>query len=814
MHQLFIRFFLGTLFFFMILSSKSQIINNGIIKGSIINEQNKPVPHITILLKPGKDSTGYKTQISDDAGAFSFNTLQTGTYSIEITSVNFEKISLANIKITKDTSIVNAGVILLKIQQHILTDVTVKNQRPFIERKIDKTVVNIENSIINAGTTALEMMRKLPGVQITETGQITLNGKSAVNVFIDGKATLLSQEDLTNLLRSTPSENIQKVEIMTNPSAKYDAAGSGGIINIVKKKNKKEGLSGSVNGNYTQSNYGSYNSGFTLGFKNKKYNLFFTNAYVYDKTLFNRDVTNEIFNPDSSLKAEQSSNTNTVSTDKAYTPSLGIDLYLSKKTTLSLSGSFKTASSNNTINAWMDNFDNNKTKISTGTFLGSNNDKLVNYATGIHLDQQLDTSGKNLIIDLDYVDYKNTPTQAITSTLYDTTGNFTSRSNTLLNGNRRLNIYVAKADYSQPIMKNARLEIGWKSSFVKSDNNYIFYNKVGGQNLIDSSQSDHSVNKENINAAYLNINAEYKKWTLQTGLRAEHTWSEGEQLFSGLSVKQNYVRLFPSVFLDYKINDRHGLNIKIGKRTDRAAYGEMIPFRRALSPTLYFMGNPNLRPQFSYHGEIMYAYQNALFITFGYDIYHDYIRTIPFLDSNLTTVTRVPSNIQGAHSWNIDISYSKQLTTWWTTNNSLSFYQKAFKGALNGFSLNNKGMVSVYLNSENSFTITNKLSAECSFEYSTKRQLINSTYGGYNVLSFGVKQQVFKNKGAFVLNLNNVLQGEDRSVTDKYNDLNQYSYWRFYSRSISLTFTYRFGTGKAIKSAAGSGASEEQKRSN
>ncbi|HEY2583138.1 MAG TPA: outer membrane beta-barrel family protein, partial [Mucilaginibacter sp.] len=410
-----------------------------------------------------------------------------------------------------------------------------------------------------------------------------------------------------------------------------------------------------------------------------------------------------------------------------------------------------------------------------------------------------------------YSDYRNTAAQNNLTKLYDAQDNFISQTNTLLQQHRRLNIYEAKVDYTQPLKNNGHLDAGWKSSYVKSDNKNIYYDQTGGMDVIDSTQSDYSLNTENINAAYININKSYAKLKVQGGLRAEQTVTKGTQLFTGQSIEQNYLQLFPSLFFDYKADDQNGFNLKLGRRIDRAAYSEMIPFRRAQTPTLFFQGNPNLMPQLSWHGEFTWSYQSAFFVTFNYDIYHNYIRTLPFLDANKVTITRRPINVQGAHSWEADFTYSKKIVNWWSTDNTLSVYQNAFNGTANGFSLDNSGIPSVYLTTTNNFVLGKKTSAECDFEYNSKRQFVTSRFGAYSILSFGLKQLIWDDRGSITVNAHNVLQSEGHNAIDRNAGLYQYSEWHFYTRSISVSFTYRFGNGKVTKAHA-PGASEEQGR--
>jgi hypothetical protein len=240
----------------------------------------------------------------------------------------------------------------------------------------------------------------------------------------------------------------------------------------------------------------------------------------------------------------------------------------------------------------------------------------------------------------------------------------------------------------------------------------------------------------------------------------------------------------------------------------------MIPLRHSLSPTLYFQGNPNLRPQLSINNEITYSWHNELFITLGYDFYRDFMRTLPYLDSNKVTMTRIPTNIKNSHYVEFDVTWSKKVNTWWQADNTLALYQQAFSGQVQGYGVNNKGILSLELAFNNTFTLTKKLSAECSFLYDSKRQFVNSNYGAYSVLSFGFKQQVFGSKGTLALNINNILQSEDHNAIDNYQYLYMYQYYYYHSRYASLSFNYRFGRGKVAKAHTANGADDEKSRAN
>jgi len=254
------------------------------------------------------------------------------------------------------------------------------------------------------------------------------------------------------------------------------------------------------------------------------------------------------------------------------------------------------------------------------------------------------------------------------------------------------------------------------------------------------------------------------------------------------------------------------LNFQFGRRVDRPDYHELVPFRRPLSPTIYFEGNPNLKPDLNWHTELTWSWQNTFFITAAYDIDRNYLRTLYYLDSNKTTITRMPTNVQGAHSWNVDVSYNKELAKWFTTNTTVTVYQNLFNGSADGFSLDDPGFATIDLVTNNSFRFTDKLSAEADFEYESKRQFVGSIFGAYSILSFALKQKLFNDQGSITINANNVLNTESRGATDHYLNLNQYGYSYFYSRAVIVTFTYRFGSGKLTKTQSRSGSEEEQHR--
>jgi len=796
---------------FLALFYAAALYGQGAIKGRVTDEKKLPLPSVIIRLKKLPDTILYKAASTDLAGNFTFNNLPRGNYTLETDLMGYLSVIKPGLTINPTDTVLDVGLLQLNPSSKMLSEVAITARTPLIEKQIDKTVVNVDQNIANTGTNALELLKKLPGVQVTPDGQVMLNGKSGVNVTMDGKTTYLSADDLANLLTNTPSSDIQKIEIMTNPSAKYDAEGTGGIINIVRKRSNKSGLNGSLTSSFGQGHFSRYNNSLVLNFKTAQYNLYLNNSYGYSKGFSVNNVTSDIMNG-GALSAEQVSTNTGVTINKAYNSSAGLDLYLSKKNTLTLTGSISDRGYNNNLTSVMTIADSNRNKTGSENFSALNADKPLNFTTGVQLLHKLDTTGRAWSADVDYSDYRYRPGQYNTTVNYDPQGSFLNQDNVFIDESRKLHIFGARVDYVQPLPGNGKLETGLKSSYVKTFNNSTYYNQSGGQNVIDSALSDYNITSENINAAYINFNRQYQKLMVQAGLRAEQTVMKGQQLFTNVSVDQNYFELFPTLFLNYKLNDQNTLNFQFGRRVDRPDYHELVPFRRPLSPTIYFEGNPNLKPDLNWHSELTWSWQHAFFITAAYDIDRNYLRTLYYLDSNKTTITRRPTNVQGAHSWNVDVSYNKELAKWFTTNTSVTIYQNLFNGSADGFSLDDPGFATIDLVTNNSFRCSDKLSVEADFEYESKRRFVGSIFGAYSILSLALKQKLFHDQGSITINANNVLNTESRNATDHYLNLNQYGYSHFYSRAVMVTFSYRFGSDKLTKTQSKSGSEEEQHR--
>jgi hypothetical protein len=780
------------------------------ISGTVKDEINNAVPYANVVLKTPADSGIYKGEITNENGEFVFQNVKPGDYFLEVIFTGFNTHTRPGISVREENQQLNLGEIKLTSQSKQLNAVTVVGEKPFIEKQADKTVVNIENSIIQNGSSIIEVFEKLPGVIVDQDGNIKIRGKQGVIVVIDGKQTALSGQDLVNMLKGMSASNIQKIEIITNPSAKWDASGNSGILNIIMKKNKLDGYNGNVSLNYGQGRYPKYITSFTFNYKKDKLSLYFNYGYAYRKSFNNLTLTRRFFE-NNVLNTTFVTDNYIVFPFKTHTPRFGADYSLSDKTTVSFLASgvnneFTPSTTNHT-----DILGPGNERTSSFDFSQRSLNNFNNYDLNAQINHRFDTSGQSLVINLDHAKYWNTADQRL-STLYSDYQN--SASNMIyLNGKQDglLNLYSFKADYSRPLGSSMTLETGVKSSRVESDRDMRFYNVQNTEELFDTARSSHFLYNENINAAYISLNKKFGRLTVQTGLRAEQTIAEGLQKLNNQSFDRNYFQLFPTVYLDYTISEKHNVNANLGRRINRPGYEQMNPFRRLIDFTTYSEGNPYLLPELSYNAELAYSYANTYNVTFSYSVTTDNITDVLIQDSETRTTSQTIVNLARMNYYSVDFSYTKRLTSWWKTNTSILSYFPKFTGVVNRFAIS-QGQPSFYVNSNNSFSLSENLSAELTFRYNHQNLYgVTLEKTSSNVIA-GIQKTVLQKKGTITLNVTDIFWNSFPRGVTTFSDVDEHWTSRRDTRVINIGFTYKFGTGKTGRMRKETGAEEEKKR--
>ena len=790
-------------------------LKNGRIAGKVIDGNTKTIESATITLIKAKDSSVAKISVANKEGNFVFENVAEGSYMVSITAVGHAKGFSEKFEINSANSSVTLKTIELIPVSKELSGVSVAAKKPLIEQKIDRTIVNVEASASNVGTSALEVLEKSPGISVDKDGNISLKGKQGVQVYIDGRPSYLSGTDLANYLRSIGSNQLDQIEIMTNPPAKYDAAGNSGIINIKTKKTKQLGYSGSFSSTWSQGRYPKVNESFMFNYRKNKVNLFTNLGYTNRKNFQDLDIqrkfidasTDEVrslFEQESRIK-EHSQSLNT---------KLGMDYFVNKKTTLGvvLTGFYNPGTFSNNSDVLI--YDANKVLQSQTLASTSNDKKWKNFSGNFNFRHVFDSTGKELTADLDYINYKSENAQYLINAYYDTHGDPIAKADTLLGSlPQNINILTAKMDYLHPMKKGAKFEAGVKTSFVKTDNNAIYDSLNYGIKVPDIGRSNHFIYEENVNAAYVNFSKPLsKKLTGQFGLRLENTIAKGNLITTGEKFNRNYTQLFPTAYFQYVVNKNNNLGLNYGRRINRPNYQDLNPFIMFLDKYTVEQGNPNLQPQFSHNVELSHTYKSFLTTTLNYTRTTDIINEVleQNTDENETFIKK--ANIAKQRQYGIAVSANGQVTKWWSGNLYVNVFNNKFEGIVNGDSVE-IGATTAMANINNQFKFSKTWGGELSGFFRTPGVDGVFKIQSMGMLNVGVTKQIIKGKGTLRLVVRDVLYSQKAKGTIKYSNIDASFQQKRDSRQVALGFTYRFSKGKVGGAKRRtSGASDEQNR--
>ena len=798
------------------MASKAQT-PDGSISGRITDGgDQKIIDAATVSLYKASDSSLVKISIADKDGNFDFQHVAAGKYYLLATSIGHLATYSSTI-IVADKNI-NAGVLKLNNEIKTLKGITVTAKKPFIERKIDRTIVNVDASISNAGTSALEMLEKSPGVSVDKDGNISLKGKAGVTIMLDGKPSYLSGDQLANLLKNMPSSALDQIEIMTNPSAKYDAAGNSGIINIKTKKNKMKGFNGSVSSSVLQSYYTKTNQSLNLNYRTGKINLFGNYSYSLWRGHTNQTI-NRKFRDTTTKVTEAIFDQKIVRSNRSQNHNIkaGFDFYASKNTTVGavFSGFINPFDYFNNNHTYLNDGNNKVDSIVTADYLNKGNSK--NFSTNLNLYHKFDSAGKEFTVDLDYIDYNMKSSSLLANNYYNPDMTVRKEPSSLLGTlPSKIKIYSAKTDFTFPLKKNAKIETGIKSSYVTTDNDAVYRNESHGETVIDEGKTNHFIYKENINAAYVNYNRQIKKWGLQAGLRAENTNAYGHQLGNAShpdsAFTKNYVNLFPTVYVSYQLNDKNTFSANYGRRIDRPDYGDLNPFYYFLDEYTYQVGNTLLQPQFSDNIELSHTYKGFLTTTLNYTKTHNAFSDVLKQITSERKTFQTKENLASKTNYGIAVSANFPVTPFWSTNLFSNVNYNAFSGVIDGGNLNIEA-TTFMANMNNQFKISEDWSAELSGFYRSKA--IEGQIVMYPMwrLDAGVQKLILKKKGSLKFSVRDIFNSQHFQGYINYQDIDARIKNVWDSRTFSLTFSYRFG--KPIKNQPHrrtGGASDEQNR--
>jgi iron complex outermembrane recepter protein len=697
-----------------------------------------------------------------------------------------------------------------------LQEVIVTSKKPPIEVKADKTILNVQGSINASGTDALELLRKAPGVLVDRDDNISMGGKNGVKVYIDGRPSPLAGKDLADYLKTLQSDQIESIELITNPSARFDAAGNAGIINIRLKKNKAYGTNGAITAGYNIGIFSKYTSGLSLNHRKGKANVFGNYNYSYNKNEMFMNIDRE------QLDTSLAQSISILSKGYVHNFRAGIDYTLSRYSTagIILNG---TISANKAGNDSRTVISHLPTGIPDRILIADNSNKPERNNTGLNLNYRFaDTSGRELNIDADYGNYQLRNNQLQPNYYYHPeNGNELYHVVNQMITPTDINMYVVKMDYEQSFIKG-RLGIGGKISFVNTQNSFKRYDIDGNTRSLDLTRSNFFEYRESIYATYINYNRQFPGMTIQAGLRMENTASEGNSypLHANGSIDKStrerftriYTDLFPNGAVTFNKNPMNQFSITYSRRIDRPAYQDLNPFEFKLDEYTFQKGNTLLRPQYSNSVGITHSYRYKLNTSLTYSKVKDVLaQLVDTTERSKSFITK--KNMATQSIVNLNVSYYLPVK-WYTAFASLNTYYSRYIADFGPGRTIDLDVIVFNIYMQHSFKLGKAWSAEVSGWYVSP-----SIWQGFSKSSrmwsmdAGFQKTIFKGAGNVKAAVSDIFQSMRWKGVSDFAGQHSVATGGWESRLFKLNFSWRFGNTQ-VKEAhqRKTGTEDESKR--
>lgn len=770
----------------------------------IVNSQQQVIGGATV--KVLKDGKVIQSAVAGEDGTVDFGQLEKGSYRFLISSTGYQPKTTAEYRLpgpVRDT-------VRLATVEKVLQEVTVTGKTPPVERKRDRTIINVEASPINTGSTVLEVLERSPGVTVDRNGGIALNGKQGVLVMIDDKPTYLGGDDLNNLLSSMNSSQVARIELIPNPPAKYDAAGNAGIINIKTKKNRNDGLNGNITTTYAQGVYPKSINSLVLNFRKGKVNSFLNYSFNDSKYLTDLYAYRKYYDDNknvSNILEQPSYFTGTVVN---HTVKTGLDYQVSPRTTLGMAftGIDIHRDGDNTSHAnWQQPDGAPDSSILTHSVPRNTFKNGAINLNGRHtLSKTAEVTG-----DFDYLHYKMDGKQDFDNQLLATGGYdevFRSQIPT------SIDILSGKLDGTFELSPGISLEAGLKSSSSHTDNAATYQNRENQQWVIDQTRSNHFVYQENIQAAYASVEGKNGRLSYQGGLRYEYTAYTAHQ-FGNIqqkdsTVSRNYGAFFPSGYLSYKLDSLNSLTLTVGRRTDRPVFQTLNPFLYIINKYTYQTGNPYLLPQYTWNFEL--THQVGSFLSYGvsYARVSNYFSQIFLSDTSKTILYYTQGNVGSVYNLGVTATLTLSPVRWWSTQFTAVFNYKQLRG-FNGNSYSST-ISQLNMNMSNQLLFGKGYTGEVTGFYTTRaRNDIQELLYPTGQLSLGVSKTVLKKKGTIKLSYRDIFYTNAMEGLTSFPDATEYFKIKRDSRVFTIGLTYRFGQSFKVNRHE-DGATEEKER--
>lgn len=766
-----------------------------------VKDKTDVIPYANILLKDANTKTITGTTTTDK-GTFELKATA-GNYTLEISYLGY-KTTLKEISFTKN---INVGTIILEENAQALHEIVVKAEKRIIEQKIDRLVFNVEKSIAATGGNGLDVLKITPGIQL-QNNTISILGKGASQVMINGRLSPLAGDELIAFLSGFSANDIVKVEVITNPPAKYDAAGNGGLINIILKKGVQD----------------SWKNATTLSYNQNKYNFTtLTNNFFYNKNKlsFSGSVNASKGNEGNveALQINYPTNFWDIDIDgKTQRNQLSgrflMDYAVTDNTTFGLQYLGNNTQPNIDTETQFTIFDTNKNLDRSLLTKGDNNNDNNNHSVNFHFITQLDSLGKSISFDADYFTFTSDRTIDFSTEQFDNSGISQGINSSALNeANQEIENFSAKVDVEFPL-KKVHLSYGAKASFTNTNSGVLFFDTLSGSPVLDPSRSNDFEYEENVLATYFSGNTSLSdKLQLQFGLRFEDTKTAGFNVDLNQETINNYHKFFPSLYFSYSKNEANNFNFSYGKRINRPNFRNLNPFRFYINDNSYSEGNPFLQPSFADTFKITHMYKNNLSTNLSLDIITNGFGV--FFNTDVANQNQIVTqeNYFKKYIYKWEESFSYRKISWFKSQNSVNLLAYITELTQENNAEVNDG-IQFFASSNNSFILSENTQLIMNAWYSSFHNDGLFSVGEMFHLSFGL-QHNFKNNIKLSMLFSDVLNtGSLNNYDSTVNNISQSYSQNQSSRNFRISLSYDFGNKKVKVKNRGFGNDDEQRRSN
>ena len=786
--------FLTTIFSFAQQPPAKQKIK---ITGKVIEKVSKqPLEYATITFLLPNNAKPVAGGITNPKGEFDIE-VNPGVYDIKIEFISFKINEIKQKNLKSSTSL---GLISLEEDANQLNEVVIRSEKTTVEIKLDKKVYNVGNDLMVKGGTVSDVLDNIPSVSVDVEGNVSLRGNDNVRVLIDGKPS--NAINIAEALRLIPADAIEKVEVITNPSARYDAEGGGGLVNIILKKGKNQGLNGTfiASTGYPET----YGLSGNLNYKSKNFNLFTTQGYN-DRNSPGSSITNSKYlNSDNSTRNYIYENRENERKSKGYNGNFGIELYLNESTSWTNSLNYRKSNGDNVDNVFQNyynsgfNYDYTRNRINDEISDSENIEFATNFIKKFKRD------GHKLTIDGSFSSNDDVNDALITDSA--TNSNVLKLDNTTNNQNQKRNLI--QMDYVLPFGKGSQFEAGYRGDFSNLVTDY----KVENDGVINNNFTNTLEYKEKVNALYTQYGQKINKFSVLFGLRFEDSNIEINQLATNNFTTKKYNNFFPSAFFTYEISDKSSASVSYSRRIQRPRGRMLNPFNSLSSNINIFMGNPDLNPAYSDALDFGYikrwdklTFNTSLYVNKTTDVFQFARRESGVFVNGTPVIISSPINLATEYRTGFEFTLNYSPYKWWKLNGNFNIFRNETQGIFTYTDFNNNINVQDFGNVATSWSsrITSKVTLPYKIDWQT-----NASYNapqasaqgksvGIFAANLALSKDVLKDKGTLSFNISDVFNSRKR-ITENYLQgvVSSYSEMQWRQRQFSLSFTYRFNKAK------------------